>query len=50
MNLLSLIFKSNQKLGNNGLNNSSIKYLKKIKFNKRINVNLNEDSLYKEEF
>ena len=37
-------------LNKNGLNNSTLKYLKKIKFNKRIKVNLNNDSLYRKEF
>ena len=33
-----------------GLNNNSIKYLKKIKLTKKICVNLNNDNLYKIEF
>ena len=37
-------------LKNNGFNNSSSKYLKKIKLNKKININLNNDTLYKKEF
>jgi diaminohydroxyphosphoribosylaminopyrimidine deaminase / 5-amino-6-(5-phosphoribosylamino)uracil reductase len=44
------IFQSAKKLKTNGLNNSSSKFLKKIKLNKRIQVNLNNDSLYKVEF
>ena len=38
------------KLKENGSNNSSIKYLKNIKLNKKIKVNLNNDSLYKMSF
>jgi len=44
------VFQSNTMLNKNGLNNSTLKYLKKIKFNKRIKVNLNNDSLYRKEF
>jgi hypothetical protein len=33
-----------------GLNNSSSHYLKKIKLNKKIKINLINDSLYKKEF
>lgn len=44
------IFQSNKKLKNNGSNNSSPKLLKQINLKKKINVNLNNDSLYKIEF
>jgi diaminohydroxyphosphoribosylaminopyrimidine deaminase / 5-amino-6-(5-phosphoribosylamino)uracil reductase len=44
------IFKNNKMLKKDGLNNSSSQYLKKIKLNKKININLNNDSLYKKEF
>ena len=44
------ILQNNLKLKKNGLNNASLKYLKKIKLNKKINVNLNNDNLYKIEF
>ena len=41
------IFQSNLKLGNNGFNNTTSKFLKKIKLGKKINVNLYNDSLFK---
>ena len=41
------IFKSSIKLGKNGNNNASNKFLKKLKFKNRIKVNLNGDELYK---
>jgi len=44
------VFQNNQSLKKNGSNNSSIKYLRKLKLNKKINVNLNGDSLYKINF
>ena len=44
------IFKNNIMLKKSGLNNSSNKYLKKIKLDKKIKINLNDDSLYKKEF
>jgi len=44
------IFQSNVILNKNGLNNTTSKYLKKIKLNKKIKINLNNDSLYKKEF
>ena len=44
------IFQNNINLKENGYNNSSSKYLKKIKLNKKINVNLNHDNLYEKEF
>jgi diaminohydroxyphosphoribosylaminopyrimidine deaminase / 5-amino-6-(5-phosphoribosylamino)uracil reductase len=44
------IFQNNKNLKNNGFNNNSIKYLKKIKLTKKICVNLNNDNLYKIEF
>ena len=43
------IFKSNKKLGKDGKNNSSLNYIKKLKL-KLINVNLNDDKLYKVDF
>ncbi len=43
------IFKSSKKLGNNGKNNSTSKYLKKI-FPKLLTINLNGDNLLKKEF
>ena len=33
--------------GNNGLNNCSANFIKKLNLFKRIKVNLNEDQLYK---
>ena len=52
LNLLDnlYVFKSSFMLKKNGFNNSSTQYLKKIKLNKKIIVNLNNDSLYKKEF
>ena len=44
------IFKTSKILNSNGYNNSSSRYLKKIKLNKKINVNLKNDSLFKIEF
>ena len=44
------IFKNNTNLSKNGSNNCSSKYIKKINFNKKIKINLNNDSLYKKEF
>ena len=41
------IFKSNKNLTLNGLNNISASYIKNYKLHKIINVNLNEDKLYK---
>ncbi len=41
------LFKSSSKLGNNGANNISNKYIKRFKLNKKINVNLKGDKLYK---
>ena len=43
------IFKSNNKLGKNGKNNSTTKYLKKI-HPKLLTINLNGDILLKKEF
>lgn len=43
------IFKSRKKLGKNGKNNHSSKYLKKF-LSKQITINLNGDKLYKKEF
>tara|TARA_Y100000389_G_scaffold203588_1_gene252502 strand:+ start:32 stop:1099 length:1068 start_codon:yes stop_codon:yes gene_type:complete len=44
------VFKNNIRLKKNGSNNSSSKYLKKIKLNKKIKINLNNDTLYKKDF
>ena len=41
------IFQSNKKLNMNGLNNSSIDYIKKLKLNNEIKVNLDGDRLFK---
>ncbi len=41
------VFQSSKKLKNLGYNNISSKFLKKIRFKKRINVNLEGDNLYK---
>ena len=43
------IFKSDKKLGKNGKNNDTIKYLRKIR-PKLLSINLNGDSLLKKEF
>jgi diaminohydroxyphosphoribosylaminopyrimidine deaminase / 5-amino-6-(5-phosphoribosylamino)uracil reductase len=44
------IFQSNIMLKKNGFNNCSSQNLKKIKLNKKIKINLFNDSLYKKEF
>jgi diaminohydroxyphosphoribosylaminopyrimidine deaminase / 5-amino-6-(5-phosphoribosylamino)uracil reductase len=44
------IIQNNIFLKKNGLNNSSSKYLKKIKLNKNIKINLFDDKLYKKVF
>ena len=44
------VLQNNMKLNKNGLNNSSSQYIKKIKLNNKIKINLNNDSLYKKEF
>jgi len=44
------VFQSNIMLKKIGLNNSTPHYLKKIKLNKKIKINLINDSLYKKEF
>ena len=49
LNILYVI-QSNIMLKKIGLNNSSSHYLKKIKLNKKIKINLINDSLYKKEF
>jgi diaminohydroxyphosphoribosylaminopyrimidine deaminase/5-amino-6-(5-phosphoribosylamino)uracil reductase len=41
------VFKSSIKLGNNGLNNTSINFIKKFKKLERIKVNLGGDQMYK---
>ena len=43
------IFKSGKKLGKNGKNNDTLKYLKS-NFSKLVTINLNGDNLYKKEF
>ena len=43
------IFRSGKKLGNNGKNNNTAKYLKKI-FPKIVTINLNGDILFKKGF
>jgi len=44
------VFQNNKKLGKNGLNNNQVNYLKKMRFNKKIKVNLYDDTLYKINF
>ena len=44
------IFQNNKKLKKNGYNNHHLKNLKKIKLQKKIKVNLNNDNLYKIDF
>ena len=44
------VFRSNIMLKKNGLNNSTPYYLKKIKLNKKIKINLINDTLYKKKF
>ena len=44
------VFQNSIMLKKNGSNNSSVKYLKNIKLNKKIKINLNNDSLYKMSF
>lgn len=44
------VFQSNTTLKKNGFNNSTFKYLKKIKFKKKIKINLFNDILYRKEF
>ena len=41
------LFKSSTKLGKKGFNKSSINFIKKLKLNNKIKVNLNGDHLYK---
>ena len=41
------LFKSNVLLKNNGYNKCSIDFIKKLKFNNKVNVNLNNDKLFK---
>ena len=41
------VFKSNKKLNNNGYNNIKSNIIKKIKLNKKIRVNLNEEELFR---
>ena len=41
------MFKSSIRLGKNGKNNTSNKFIKKLKFENKIKVNLNGDELYK---
>ena len=44
------IFQNIKSLKKNGINNSSVKYLKSIKLSNKVKVNLNNDSLYKINF
>ena len=44
------LFQSNKKIKRSGINNISSKYLKKIKLNNVVKVNLNNDKLYKIRF
>ena len=44
------VLQNNIMLKKKGLNNDSSQYLKKIKLNKKIRINLKNDSLYKKEF
>jgi len=44
------IFQNNKNLNKNGFNNVSSKYLRRINFNKKIKVNLINDTLYKVDF
>ena len=44
------VFQSNIMLKKNGLNNTTPHYLKKIKLNKKIKINLFNDTLYKKKF
>ena len=44
------VLQNNISIKTNGFNNSSSKYLKKIKLNKKIIINLNSDNLYKKNF
>jgi len=44
------VFQSNIMLKKNGLNNTTPHYLKKIKLNKKIKINLINDTLYKKKF
>ena len=41
------IFQSSKKLEKLGSNNSTTRYIKKMNFNNKINVNLNGDKLYR---
>ena len=41
------LFKSSTRLGKNGVNNGSVNFIKKLKINKKIKVNLDGDHLYK---
>ena len=41
------LFKSSTKLGTNGFNNSSAKFIKELKSLNRVKVNLNGENLYK---
>jgi diaminohydroxyphosphoribosylaminopyrimidine deaminase/5-amino-6-(5-phosphoribosylamino)uracil reductase len=44
------VLQNRNKLGKDGFNNNHTKNLKKIKLNKKVKVNLNDDTLYKIEF
>ena len=44
------VLQNDKLLKNNGSNNSTLKFLKKLKLTKKIKINLYNDSLYKKEF
>ena len=44
------VIQNNNSLKKNGKNNSNFKYLKKIRLNNKIKINLNNDTLYNERF
>jgi diaminohydroxyphosphoribosylaminopyrimidine deaminase / 5-amino-6-(5-phosphoribosylamino)uracil reductase len=44
------VFQNNKVLKKNGLNNSHMKFINKIKLNNKIKVNLNDDNLYRVNF
>ena len=41
------LFKSKKNLKSKGYNNCKVKNLKKVRLSRKINVNLNQDSLYR---
>ena len=44
------LFQNKKKIGKNGFNNNHINYLKKMRLNKKIKVNLYDDTLYRIDF